>query len=277
MEITLKAGRRCFSQRFLVLIIIFFASIVSFRLGNFAGKRENSQNTSSLGQVKYLDRDLEDRLVEEVKQALLSYNKENWWSLYDRLNRVRQACRQGGCDPEVFFNDSLDLLANELTEEHFTQAGVTLGIIYGGNWKLADLDGDGMNEMIVLQRDALNVASTSLKVFNFSKENRRSVYKLSQGYFSSPNSSGQGTLPLEVRDLDNDGLLEVLAYVTSGRGGANLYVFEYKDSRRLELIYKKDDVDYPEYTFTDVDKNGILDIIVEGFRGGTKVRESTTL
>lgn len=277
MEITLKAGRLYFSRRLLVLIIILFASLASFRLGNFARKSENSQNNSILSQVKYLDRDLEDRLVEEVQQAVLSYNKENWLSFHNRLARVRQACREGGCDPEVFFKDSLDLLANALPADRFTLAGVTLGIIYDGNWRLADLNGDGSNEVIVLQRDALNVNYILLNVFDFSDRRRPSVFKLSQGYFSSPNSSGQGTLPLEVRDLDNDGLLEIIVYVTPGRGGADLYVFKYKDSDRLEMIYKKDDVDYPEYTFTDVDKNGILDIVIEGFRGGTRVRESATL
>ncbi|MEK7610848.1 MAG: hypothetical protein AAB486_00550 [Patescibacteria group bacterium] len=277
MEIIPKAGRPYFKLWLSVIIIFFAASIISFRLNNVTRESEKPQYPSISRKIKYLDLGLEDKLVKEVRHAVSGFNEDSWPSIYARLERVRQRCREGNCDPEVFFNDQLDFLADELTEDHFIQAGVTLGIIYGGNWKLEDLDGDGSNEVIVLQRDALNVSYTLLKVFNFYKEVRRSDYKMFLGYFSSPNSSGGGTLPIDVKDLDSDGLSEVLTYVSSGRGGADLYVFKYQDSSRLDLIYKKDDVDYPKYTFTDVGKDGSADIVIEGFRGGIKVRESITL
>lgn len=224
-----------------------------------------------------LDFGLKEKLSRKVKTALSLYPTIGWEKTYKLLDAVRWDCKRGQCDPEIFFNEAIDDLATTLHDNReFISAGVTLGIIYSGNWQLADVDLDGKNEIIALQRDALNISYTLLKIINFRSESRVTTFKLSQGYFSSPNSSGLGTLPLEIRDINSDGQLEILVYVSPGRGGADLNIFTYSDYH-LNLVYKKDDIDYPEYTFSTKDRDGSSEIAIEGYRNGERVKELVKL
>ena len=250
-------------------LMFFLLTIISLSLlyhkQRLVDKRDSNDGT--------LDFELKEKLSQKVKTALSLYPTIGWEKTYKLLDDVRWGCKRGQCDPEIFFNEFIDDLANILDDDReFISASITLGIIYSGNWRLADVDLDGNNEVIALQRDALNVNYTLLKVINFRSGSRLATFKLPQGYFSSPNSSGQGTLPLDIQDVNGDSHPEILVYVSPGRGGADLNIFKYND-RTLRLVYKKDDVDYPEYTISDKDGDGVSEIAVEVFRDSQMIKE----
>lgn len=224
-----------------------------------------------------LDFTLKAELVTKVEKALTIYPQEGWEKTRNLLEEVMWSCKKkSGCNEEIFFNESLDSLAKTLSNNReFTDAGRTLGIIYPGNWELADLDGDQENEVIVLQRDALNVKHIVLKIIDFQEGPRVVTYKLEGlGYFASPNSSGGGLAPIKTLDLTGDTIPEIIIFLSPGRNGAQLFVFQYQ-SGNLKLLLKKDNLSYPEYTFSDADNDGVLEIIVRGYNPetGGKIKE----
>lgn len=264
---------KIFSKSLLIVsfIPLLVAGILSFALfstskiprpKNFEGETPGSEG---------LDFSLKDRLLKKIDQALAAYPKEGWDNTRELLEEVKWSCKRGSCDPEIFFNESLDSLASILiNNKEFTYAASTLGILYSGNWELADVDGDQENEIAILQRDALNVKYIILKVIDFQEESRVTSYKLEGlGYFSSPNSSGVGLAPVKTLDLTGDTIPEIVLFLSPGRGGARLFAFQYQPAN-LKLLLKKDDLLYPEYTFSDVDKDGVLEIVVKRYSPGTR-------
>lgn len=229
---------------------------------------------------KALDFNLKEKLMSRVNEALSIYSEKGWEEARETLEEVSLDCRRGNCDPEVFFNESLDSLANTFSNnQEFTQAGEILEVIYPGNWELADLDSDQENEVIVLQRDALNPSYTILKVVDFQDNTRVVNYTIENlGYLSSPNSSGGSLKPLDSIDLTGDAVPEIILFLSPGRGGAKLYVFQYQSSN-LELLLKKDNLLYSEFIFSDVDKDGIFEIVAKGYdpERGEKVKEVLNL
>lgn len=238
----------------------------------------NTQPEEEVLGSKALDFDLKEKLMLRVNEALSIYSEEGWEEARKMLVEVSEDCQRGHCDPEVFFNKSLDDLANTFSNQEFTQAGEILGIIYPGNWELSDLDNDQENEVVVLQRDAFNPSYTILKVVDFQNDARVVSRTLEEGYLSSPNSSGGGLKSLESLDLTGDAIPEIILFLSPGRGGAKLHVFQYQLGN-LKLLLKKDDLLYSEYIFSDVDRDGILEIIAKGYdpEREEKVREVLNL
>jgi hypothetical protein len=214
-----------------------------------------------------LDFTLKAKLGTKVAKALSLYQKEGWEGTRKVLEEISQICRRGNCDPEIFFNESLDSLAETLAnDKEFTYAASTLGILYPNNWELTDADGDQNNEVVILQRDALNVTYTMLKVVDFQEDLRVTSYKLEGfGYFSSPNSSGVGLAPIKTLDLTGDAIPEIVLFLSSGRGGAKLFVFQYYPDG-LKPFFKKEDLNYPEYVFADTDGDGVVEILVRNIK-----------
>lgn len=251
---------KIFSKKILFGIIIILTVINTILVWREYSLQEQIKQQSS----KSLDLTLKKKLQQKVTEALTLYPKNGWNETLKVLTGVRWDCKRDGCDFEVFFNELLDSLAATLSSnQEFTLASATLGIIYPGNWKLADIDEDHENEIIILQRDALNVEYIRLKIIDFQSKPRITSFTLPEGYLSSPNSSGLGSGALEIRDIGGDNSPEILTFVSGGKGGAHLYAFRYK-AGKLDLILRKDDLLYPEYIFTGKDKNGFSEIVVRG-------------
>lgn len=256
-----------FSKKILLGIVIILTGII------FTLVWDISKQQKEINQFKSpsLDFSLEKKLREKVKQALSTYSQRGWNKTVASLEDIRLYCKRRNCNFEAIFNEFLDTLASTVSSnQEFTSGASTLGIIYPGNWKIADLDRDGENEIVILQRDTLNPTFILLKVIDFQNKPRVVNFKLNESYFSSPNSSGSS--PLEIINTTPDSNPVILTFVSGSKGGAHLYVFRYKDGK-LSLLLKKDDLFYPEYIFTGKEKNGFSEIIV---RGNTKDGEKVT-
>lgn len=275
-------AKKIFSKNYWVVLILLLLTLVAIlllfipRKSGLKLKEERKVSNSTA-----LEFTLKAELVAKVEKALTTYPKEGWEKTRNLLEEVMWSCKKkGGCDEEIFFNESLDSLAKTLSNnQEFTDAGRTLGIIYSGNWELADVDGDQENEVVILQRDPLNVKYTVLEIVDFQEEPRVTSYKLEGlGYFSSPNSSGGGLAPIKTLDLTGDAIPEIVLFLSSGRNGAQFFVFQYQLGN-LKLILKKDNLSYPEYTFSDADNDRVLEIIVRGYNleTGERVKEVLNL
>lgn len=253
-----------------ILIGIIFLSILIPLLFIKIKRQQEKINHFNAGSLDLL---LKKELQRKVSDALSTYSKNDWNKTLKLLQEVKRECKRDVCDFEIFFNDFLDSLANTVsTNKEFTLAGETLGILYPSNWKLIDIDGDGENEAIVLQRDVYSPDFILLKVIDFQNSSRITSYTLNEQYFSSTNSSSSD--PLDLRDITGDGIPEIVIFASAGKGGAHLYIFQYRQNK-LELIFKKDNLFYPEYIFSDINNDGILEIIVEGYnpKTGEKIKE----
>lgn len=230
---------------------------------------EDIRQEEVLSEAKYaLDYELRGDLREKLDEAISVYPQEGWAETKLLLEHINRTCRQSECDSRLFFNNYIDKLAEVLKEQEFIESTHLLGIASTNTLKQSDLNNDGHNEVIVLQQDSIQPRFMFLKVFDFSKQESQLVdYIIDEGYFDSPDSKITNPRPLKLLDLTGDRLPEILVFATSGRGGAHLHIFEYKN-RKLIRMYKKHNIFYPTYTFLDVDSDGILEIIVEGHSSG---------
>lgn len=272
--------RKTFSSNntLVVLAVLITGTIL---LTFFFKDKEVSQEKveNSVADSPALDFTLKQGLVNKIEEALAVYPVQGWSETRKLLKEVKAECKTGNCDREVFFNEMLDPMAKTFTElKEFIYAASTLGLFYPSNGTLADLDGDARNEVVLLQRDALNVDRIILKVIDFQEKTKVTDYPIERSYFSSQNSSLTPPNPLKVLDLTGDTLPEIILFLSPGREGADLYIFRYRPGH-LTLVLQKDELTYPEFTFTDTDNNGRLEIIIEGHspETGKNIRKAIDL
>lgn len=265
-------AKKVFSKKnWIFLILLWLATVVTLFLYDtspFSLRLEKREVSNSPA----LDFTLKAKLLAEVEKALTVYSKIGWGGTRSVLEEVMFSCKKkSSCDREIFFNESLHRIAQTLSNsKELISAGETLGIIYPGNWELADVDGDQEHEVVVLQRDAFNVRYTLLNVIDFQEDPRVISHKIEGvGYFSSPSLNNSSSSPMKMLDLTGDTIPEIILFLSSGRGGGQLFVFQYQPGKP-RLIFKKDDFSYPEYSFSDLNGDGVMEIIVRGNRQGTK-------
>lgn len=276
---TLMVGKIFSKNSRLPLIpVVFVGGVIALLVLSQSNKVKENEGQKILPS-RALDLALQKELVLKIDKAMVVYPKEGWEAAWELLEEVRWGCKEGGCDPEVFFNKSLDSLATTLTDtREFSYAGSAIGILSSTNWELADLDQDQENEIVVLQRDALNTEHTTLKVIDLGEDQRITSYILNLGYFSSPNSNGGLPKPLKILDITGDSSPEIILFLTPGRNGAHLFVFQYSKNK-LRLILQEDDLLYPEYTFTDADGDESLEIALDGYdpKSGKRIKKVLNL
>ncbi|MBU1987183.1 hypothetical protein KKF94_00425 [Patescibacteria group bacterium] len=130
-------------------------------------------------------------------------------------------------------------------------------------WDSFDLDQDQEEEIVFLQEDILGREYILLNIINKNEQNFNLIQeKIQESYFNSHNSILYPSRPLKLLDLTGDSVPEILLFLNSGRYGAHLHVFEYKN-RNLQRVLYIDEFKYPKYIFTDTNKNLIPEIIIK--------------
>jgi hypothetical protein len=132
-----------------------------------------------------------------------------------------------------------------------------VGPFYGP--EIGDLDGDGHNEMIV-ESFASNASYSGgrLLVFDAETRNLRAI----SGVVAGSSGFSGGWRDLELRDLDNDGHMEILTV-----GDSLIQIYNFDSTNQFKL--KWSNTSYPNGSFAsvdvaDIDNDGVLDVV-----GGT--------
>lgn len=124
----------------------------------------------------------------------------------------------------------------------------TISLNFWGS-ALADIDGDGRNDIIAYN-------DTSFMVYSF----RNNEYKLIAQTYYEPSKKYISTLPgLSVGDFDADGNIEI----AHGNGMGDIFIFKYKNNgfERVFLDTSKYANGQQYFTSADIDGDGIIEII----------------
>ncbi len=169
------------------------------------------------------------------------------------------------CDLGYVFSPYLNELVEHMrSREQFIEAATVLGIIYAGNFSHSDMDGDGRNEVVMVIPDYLNSEYMTVSVIDEVSGNfEMTEQRISRAYFNAPDSL-YPMRPLQIIDLTGDAIPEIALFLSGGRWGGHLHVFSYSDGILEQRFQTQDVYAYPEYTFTDQNRNSIMEINLKG-------------
>jgi len=263
-----------FVKMFLVFVMGAFLvlSAASYPLLRESGGNEiDSNNGSVLGSSveksgDYNGQEIESQVRNLMQESMAQYQKpqRDYGAIFKEPATLCQDHKQI-CFSELIFADYLDeLIARMRNRKQFIEAATVLGIISAVNFSHSDVDGDGRNEIVMVIPDYLNREYMTVSVIdevsgNFEMTQQR-IYR---AYFNAPDSQYPAR-PLDIIDLTGDAIPEIALFLSGGRWGGHLHVFSYHNGTLEQSFQTQDVYAYPEYTFTDQNRNFIMEINLKG-------------
>ena len=211
---------------------------------------------------KYGNFDSQDEATDFVSniflQGLEEYKKIRP-SYINVFQEVADECEKNNCAIEyVILNYYDDLIKHMKNNEQFLEAvrpfdffkGIeTVGI------EVRDIDNDGENELIFIEKDILN--SDYIKLIIVDKIN---------GKFQIVEQKIEDMVygRIDTMDLTGDLRPEIVLFAQNHRWGERLFIYQYLDNKIIKLLFKHSATIYPIYTFSDTNKNNKVEIKIEG-------------
>jgi hypothetical protein len=123
------------------------------------------------------------------------------------------------------------------------------------NIQTGDIDNDGENEIVFIRRDVLNNDYIIITVIDKIEDKFKLIEKkMDEGYDGY----------IKLLDVTSDLQPEVLLFMSQGRGGYPLSIYKYLENKKLQKIFESGFSLFPEYTFSDLDLDGKMEIKMEG-------------
>ncbi|MDP2736800.1 MAG: hypothetical protein Q8O59_03450, partial [bacterium] len=123
------------------------------------------------------------------------------------------------------------------------------------NIQTGDIDNDGENEIVFIRRDVLNNDYIIIVIIDKIEGKFKLIEeKMDEGYDGY----------VKLLDVTNDLQPEILLFMSQGRGGYPLSIYQYSESKKLQKIFESEFSLFPEYTFSDLDRDGLIEIKMEG-------------
>jgi hypothetical protein len=175
-----------------------------------------------------------------------------------------------GCYHNLIFPKYIkELVAGMKTFDQFIESAAALRIINSANYYHGDIDNDGNGEIVVVAPDFLNREYATLFVIDDGeKQGQFRLYEKridNFGYLNSPGSKLSPQNPLEILDLTGDATPEILLFLSGGRWGADLLVFQYLREEGINQIFSSNpDYLFPQFLFSDSNGNKIIEIKATG-------------
>ena len=269
-----KSDASGFIKMFMVFIIstlLVLSTTVYVLLDHQSRDVVESSNEHVLGVASQKDEPLHLWEIHEIIQELMiqpmiEYQKpqRHYGAIFKKAATFCQE-HENTCALGHVFTPYLDELAKHMqSREQFIEAATVLGIIYAGNFSHSDVDGDGENEIVMIIPDYLNRTYMTLSVIdNISGNFEMIEQRIRRSYFNAPDSI-YPMRPLHIMDLTGDEVPEIALFLSGGRWGGHLHVFSYHNGILKQRFQTEDVYAYPEYTFTDQNKNSILEIHLSG-------------
>lgn len=224
------------------------------------------------GKIKFQDKDREvpyfygytNKTDEPVKKIFFK-NLEEYKKDKDYYGDVFQEtvdiCEKVRCCMECVVNEYYNDLANHTkSNEQFLKAMQVFDFMKNTqtrerNIQTGDIDNDGENEIIFIRRDVLNNDYIIITIIDKIEDKFKLIEK-------KMDESYDGYIKL--LDVTNDFQPEVLLFMSQGRGGYPLFIYQYLENKKLQKIFEGEFSLFPEYTFSDLDRDGRMEIKMEG-------------
>jgi len=163
-------------------------------------------------------------------------------------------CEKVRCCLECVVYGYYDELVNHMkSNEQFLEAVEVFNFMK--NVRTGDVDNDGENEIIFVIRDALNRHHIRIEIIDkIDGKFQRKEHKIEYGYDGY----------VKLLDVTGDIQPEILLFISYGRGGYPLSVYQYLANKKLQKILESDFALFPKYTFSDLDHDGQIEIKMEG-------------
>lgn len=199
-------------------------------------------------------------LAQEIHQATdkvffedLEDYKKGGINRGDFFEDTFQKCEDMGCMNQSIVYDKYKIIVENMkNNKHFLSAMNSLGA--NNDFYLRDIDNNGENEISFLMYDPLNRDSVTLsvidKIDNSFSLIEKNIKWAHNGYF-------------DIADLTGDLKPEIILYYSYGKGGSKMAIYQYNEYH-FEEIFKNEELMYPEYTISDVDLDGKVEIKIKG-------------
>ncbi len=189
--------------------------------------------------------------VEQVFLKNLEEYKQDQYYYGDIFDETVKECKRRRCWMEIVLHGyHNDLVENMKDNEQFLDAVSVFDFI---DPKVGDIDNDGENEIVFILQDILN--HDFIKIFVIDKiDNKFQLIEKEMDAYDGH---------IELKDITGDLIPEIVSFITFGRYGYPLFVYQYKN-KELAEIFKDQYIEFPEYTFSDLDGNGKMEIRVIG-------------
>ena len=253
-------------------VVVLLAIITSLLSGVFLGGRlDHPLNNNGVVLSIKTQTDVINQIRSLMNERLQRYKTEKLYHYSELFQEPFDLCEADDrCYPDLLFPPYLsELVAGMQTNEQFAQAAGALRIVDGRNFYHGDIDNDGHAELVLVLPDYQNREYTTLFVIDqiqnwFQLHEKR----VELGYFSTSNSEIGNQSPLRLADLTGDAVPEILLFVSRGRWGARLYIFNYSAGEIQKLFSIDEAYVYPEFVLTDQNRNQLLEIQVTGEEHG---------
>ncbi|MDO9399125.1 MAG: hypothetical protein Q7T79_00340 [bacterium] len=170
-------------------------------------------------------------------------------------------CEKVRCYMEIVVVNYYDDLVNNMkSNKQFLEAMQVFDFIKNiptgeRNIHEGDIDNDGENEIIFIRRDVLNQSYIVITIIDKIDNKFKIIeHKIIDGYDGY----------LKLLDVTNDLQPEILLFMSQGRGGYPLYIYQYLEDKKLRQIFDSEFSLFPKYTFSDIDNDGLMEIKMQG-------------
>jgi len=190
-------------------------------------------------------------IVEQVFLENLEEYKKYQYHYGDIFDATVEECRKRHCWMEIVVHGHYNgLVENIRSNKQFLDA---VKVFDFWNPKVGDIDNDGENEVVFVRKDILNHDFIVISIIDKINGQFRLIEKQIAAY------DGR----IELKDLTGDLIPEIVAFISFGRYGYPLFIYQYENAKMAQ-IFNDEYIEYPEYTFSDLDDDGKMEIRVIG-------------
>ncbi|MBU0619521.1 MAG: hypothetical protein V1768_02090 [Patescibacteria group bacterium] len=224
------------------ILFIISAITIIFLTGCYLGTKLNNDEDLTLNEAQKVVNKIFFKEIEDYKNG-----KD-----YVFVGTSRE-CRKLDCIADLLFYKHYKLLVENMRDnQHFLNAA---GYLYSPMLHVRDIDNDGENEIIFSLYDPLNRDHIFLVIVDKINNKFQTIEKKMNG--------GYGAY-LQLLDVTNDLQPEILLFMTQGRSGYPLYIYQYLENKELKQIFHSEFSLFPKFTFSDLDNDGLMEIKMQG-------------
>lgn len=211
-------------------------------------------------EISFSSQEADEATIQIFIQELEEYKKDKnyYGSIFKETVKI---CEKARCDMEsVVINYYDDLVDNMKSNKQFLEAMQVFDFIKNiptgeRNIQTDDIDNDGENEIVFIRKDVLNQEYIVMMIIDkIDGKFKILEKKIDEGYDGY----------LKLLDVTNDLQPEILLFMSQGRGGYPLYVYQYLKNKELQEIFHSEFSLFPDYTFSDLDHDGKIEIKMQG-------------
>ncbi|EKD56540.1 MAG: hypothetical protein ACD_58C00151G0002 [uncultured bacterium] len=261
--------------------LLFVGLLITWQANSYYGVQNDfipdliTNYVRETGQVKGVDTnlyngmspaDFVDNLYHELETAVNIYplNEGQNQKLFQLV--IKLVPKEGPSFQEIFDKYTKELVEKTENLNQFIEVATTLHIIRENAYELADFDGDGANELVFLQNDALNKNYIKIYLVDrfYSTKYQLIDFMIFDSNFSSINSNIIFNKPLMIFNVADNPVPEILVFTDNDHNSSRLTILQYDEStENLKQIFNYSNKFYPEYVLTDHNHNGLLEINIK--------------